>query len=187
MITPFAPGSVIHFLGLEAVGKAVLDSHEYYRVNLTGSVNLLRVMEEIACNRLVFSWSETVFGDPREMPILETHDQNPTNPYGYFKCHVEQVVEDWDHATPAQAAVNLRYFSPVGAHPTSVLDEEPQGVPRNLLPGVAQVATRQRQKLLIFENDHDYNYDIIGLMRVRNYSHSVDLAAAHLKALDLTG
>ena len=181
-MTPFAPDAVIHFAGLKAVGEAVADPLEYYRVNVAGSVTLFQVMEEISCNRVVFSSSATVYGDPDEVPIPETHTLNPTNPYGHSKRQVEQIIEDWGRANPALAGVNLRYFNPVGAHPTAILGEEPQGTPNNLMPYVAQVATGQRAELSVFGDDYD-TPDGTG---VRDYIHVMDLAAAHLAALELT-
>ncbi len=181
-MAPFSPDAVIHFAGLKAVGEAVMNPLEYYRVNVGGSVTLLQVMEEIACNRVVFSSSATVYGDPYEVPIPESHRLNPTNPYGHSKRQVEQVIEDWGHANPALAAVNLRYFNPVGAHPTAILGESPQGVPNNLMPYVAQVASGERAVLSVFGDDYD-TPDGTG---VRDYIHVMDLAEAHLAALDLT-
>ncbi|MEM9636073.1 MAG: UDP-glucose 4-epimerase GalE [Pseudomonadota bacterium] len=179
----FRPEAVIHFAGLKAVGEAVANPLEYYRVNVGGSVTLFREMAEIACNRLVFSSSATVYGDPDEVPIPETHGLNPTNPYGHSKRMVEQVIEDWGVSTPALAAISLRYFNPVGAHPSARIGEAPQGVPNNLMPYVAQVAQGRREQLSVFGNDYG-TPDGTG---VRDYIHVMDLARAHLAALDLTG
>lgn len=179
----FRPEAVIHFAGLKAVGEAVENPLEYYRVNVGGSVTLFREMAEIACNRLVFSSSATVYGDPDEVPIPESHGLNPTNPYGHSKRMVEQVVEDWGASNPALAAISLRYFNPVGAHPSARIGEAPQGVPNNLMPYVAQVAQGRREQLSVFGDDYD-TPDGTG---VRDYIHVMDLARAHLAALDLTG
>ena len=181
-LAAFQPEAVVHFAGLKAVGEAVSNPLEYYRVNVAGSLTLFQAMEEIACNRVVFSSSATVYGDPNTVPIPEDHPLRPTNPYGHSKRHVEQIIEDWGKANPNLAAVNLRYFNPVGAHPSARLGEEPQGVPNNLMPYVAQVATGQRKELSVFGDDYD-TPDGTG---VRDYIHVMDLAAAHLKALDLT-
>ena len=182
-MAPFKPEAVIHFAGLKAVGEAVANPLEYYRVNVGGSITLFQVMEEISCNRVVFSSSATVYGDPDVVPIPESHKLAPTNPYGHSKRQVETIIEDWGQANPALAGVNLRYFNPVGAHASATLGEEPQGVPNNLMPFVAQVATGQRKELSVFGNDYD-TPDGTG---VRDYIHVMDLAEAHLKALDLTG
>ena len=179
----FAPDAVIHFAGLKAVGEANEIPLEYYRVNVAGSLALFREMAEIACNRLVFSSSATVYGDPEQVPIPEGHPLRPTNPYGQSKRMVEQIVEDWGRAEPGLAAVNLRYFNPVGAHPSSRIGEAPQDVPNNLMPYVAQVAAGWRETLSVFGDDYG-TPDGTG---VRDYIHVMDLAAAHLAALDLTG
>lgn len=182
-IRPFKPDAVIHFAGLKAVGEAVEDPLEYYRVNVGGSVTLFQEMAKIDCNRVVFSSSATVYGDPEQVPIPETHRLNPTNPYGHSKRMVEQVLEDWGVANPALSAINLRYFNPVGAHGSARIGEAPQGRPNNLMPFIAQVAVGWRDQLSVFGDDYD-TPDGTG---VRDYIHVVDLAAAHLAALELTG
>ena len=179
----FRPEAVIHFAGLKAVGEAVEDPLEYYRVNVAGSVTLFQELAKIACNRVVFSSSATVYGDPDQVPIPETHALRPTNPYGHSKRMVEQVLEDWGVANPALAAINLRYFNPVGAHTSARLGEAPQGRPNNLMPFVTQVAVGWRDQLSVFGDDYD-TPDGTG---VRDYIHVMDLAAAHLAALGLTG
>ena len=178
----FRPDAVLHFAGLKAVGEAVEMPLEYYRVNVSGSLELLRAMEAAGCHRLVFSSSATVYGDPDVVPIPENHELRPTNPYGHSKRMVEQIIEDWGVANPTVAAVNLRYFNPVGAHASAQIGEAPQGVPNNLMPYVAQVAVGERAHLSIFGDDYD-TPDGTG---VRDYIHVVDLARAHLAALDLT-
>ncbi|MEM9843168.1 MAG: UDP-glucose 4-epimerase GalE [Pseudomonadota bacterium] len=182
-LAPFKPDAVIHFAGLKAVGEAVADPLEYYRVNVGGSVTLFQEMDKIGCNRLVFSSSATVYGDPDQVPIAEDHPLRPTNPYGQSKRMVEQITEDWSRANPDLAAVNLRYFNPAGAHPSARIGEAPQGVPNNLMPYLMQVAVGWREKLSVFGNDYD-TPDGTG---VRDYIHVMDLAEAHLAALVLTG
>ena len=182
-LSAFAPDAVIHFAGLKAVGEAVADPLEYYRVNVGGSIALFREMAGIGCNRLVFSSSATVYGDPDAVPIAEDHPCRPTNPYGRSKRMVEEMIEDWGRAKGDLAAVNLRYFNPVGAHPSARIGEAPGGVPNNLMPYIAQVAQGRREHLSVFGNDYD-TPDGTG---VRDYIHVMDLAAAHLAALDLTG
>lgn len=179
----FQPEAVIHFAGLKAVGEAMEDPLTYYHANVTGALTLFREMAEITCNRLVFSSSATVYGDPEDVPIAEGHPLRPTNPYGQTKRMIEQIIEDWGVANPALAAVNLRYFNPVGAHPSGRLGEDPHGVPNNLMPYVAQVAQGRRDRLSVFGDDYD-TPDGTG---VRDYIHVMDLAEAHLAALALTG
>jgi UDP-glucose 4-epimerase len=179
----FKPDAVIHFAGLKAVGEAVAKPLEYYRVNVAGSLTLFQEMSKIDCNRLVFSSSATVYGDPEHVPIPENHPLRPTNPYGQSKRMVEQIIEDWGSANSKLSAVNLRYFNPVGAHPSARLGEAPQGIPNNLMPYVAQVAMGWRDQLSVFGDDYD-TPDGTG---VRDYIHVIDLAAAHLAALELTG
>lgn len=182
-LAAFKPDAVIHFAGLKAVGEAMADPLEYYRVNVTGSVTLFQAMDEIACNRLVFSSSATVYGDPDQVPIAEDHPLRPTNPYGQSKRMVEQVTEDWGRANARLAAVNLRYFNPAGAHPSARIGEAPQGVPNNLMPYLMEVAVGWRETLSVFGDDYD-TPDGTG---VRDYIHVMDLAEAHLAALALTG
>ena len=181
-LAAFSPDAVIHFAGLKAVGEAGEMPLEYYRVNVAGSLTLFQEMGTVGCNRLVFSSSATVYGDPERVPIPEDHPLRPTNPYGHSKRMVEQIVEDWGRANPALAAVNLRYFNPVGAHPSARIGEAPQGVPNNLMPYVAQVAAGWRETLSVFGDDYD-TPDGTG---VRDYIHVMDLAAAHLAALKVT-
>lgn len=178
----FRPEAVIHFAGLKAVGEAVSQPLAYYDTNVAGSLTLFREMQKVGCNRLVFSSSATVYGDPDQIPIPEAHPLRPTNPYGHSKRMVEQVIEDWGVAWEALAAVNLRYFNPVGAHPSARIGEAPQGAPNNLMPYVAQVAIGRRETLSVFGNDYE-TPDGTG---VRDYIHVLDLAQAHLAALDLT-
>lgn len=178
----FAPDAVLHFAGLKAVGEAVSMPLEYYRVNVTGSLVLIQAMEDTGCTRLVFSSSATVYGDPDQVPIPENHPLRPTNPYGHSKRMIEQVIEDWGVSNATVAAVNLRYFNPVGAHASAQIGEAPTGTPNNLMPYVAQVAAGIRPQLSVFGNDYD-TPDGTG---VRDYIHVVDLAKAHLAALTLT-
>ena len=177
----FAPDAVIHFAGLKAVGEAVAGPLEYYRVNAGGSLTLMRAMQEIGCTRLVFSSSATVYGEPDIAPTPEDHPLNPANPYGHSKRMVEQMINDWGVANPQVAAINLRYFNPVGAHESAMIGEAPTGAPNNLMPYVAQVAAGTRAELSVFGDDYK-TPDGTG---VRDYIHVVDLAEAHLAALDL--
>ena len=177
----FQPDAVLHFAGLKAVGEAVTDPLEYYRVNVGGSLTLMRAMEDAGCTRLVFSSSATVYGEPDTVPTPEDHPLRPTNPYGHSKRMVEQMINDWGVANADVAGVNLRYFNPVGAHASAQIGEAPSGVPNNLMPYVVQVAAGTREQLSVFGNDYK-TPDGTG---VRDYIHVVDLAEAHLAALEM--
>lgn len=181
VLAEFRPEAVLHFAGLKAVGDAVADPLEYYRVNVGGSLTLMRAMETVGCLRLVFSSSATVYGEPETVPTPEDHPTRPANPYGHSKRMVEQMITDWGVATPAVSAINLRYFNPVGAHASAQIGEAPIGTPNNLMPYVAQVAAGLRPELSVFGDDYK-TPDGTG---VRDYIHVVDLAEAHLAALDL--
>ena len=172
----FRPDALIHFAGLKAVGEAVKVPLEYYWVNVAGSLTLFRALEEVGCSRLVFSSSATVYGDPEQVPIPEDHPLRPTNPYGYSKLVIEKTLEDWGVAWDSLASVSLRYFNPVGAHPSALIGEAPQGAPNNLMPYVSQVAAGWRKELLVFGDDYN-TPDGTG---VRDYIHVMDLAEAHL-------
>lgn len=176
----FAPDAVIHFAGLKAVGESNTLPLHYYQNNVSGSMNLLAAMNEASCRRIVFSSSATVYGEAQYLPLDEAHPIAPTNPYGRTKAMVEEVISDWAIATPAASAALLRYFNPVGAHESGRIGEDPDGPPNNLMPFVAQVAVGRREKLSIFGDDYDTR-DGTG---ERDYIHVVDLAAAHLAALD---
>lgn len=180
-LTTYSPDAVLHFAGLKAVGDAVADPLEYYRVNVAGSLTLMRAMEAAGCHRLVFSSSATVYGEPETVPTPENHPLHPANPYGHSKRMVEQIINDWGRANSDVAAINLRYFNPVGAHASAQIGEAPQGTPNNLMPYIAQVAAGERAELSIFGNDYK-TPDGTG---VRDYIHVVDLAQAHLNALNL--
>ena len=182
-LVDFAPDAVIHFAGLKAVGESNEKPLLYYQANVTGSANLLAAMDAAQCRRIVFSSSATVYGEAQYLPFDEDHPIGPTNPYGRTKAMVEGVIDDWARAAPDASAVLLRYFNPVGAHESGRIGEDPQGIPNNLMPFVAQVAVGRREKLSIFGDDYDTR-DGTG---ERDYIHVVDLAAAHLAALDYTG
>lgn len=176
----FRPKAVIHLAGLKAVGEGEADPVSYYDVNVAGTVTLLNAMAEADVTRMIFSSSATVYGDPVYLPYDEDHPCQPTNVYGRTKWMAEQVLRDWIGANPANSAILLRYFNPVGAHPSGMIGEDPKGVPGNLLPFIAQVAVGRRERLGIFGNDFDTR-DGTGL---RDYLHVVDLARAHVAALD---
>ncbi|SFH50556.1 UDP-glucose 4-epimerase, partial [Palleronia marisminoris] len=179
----FCPEAAVHFAGLKAVGEAVEKPLDYYRVNVAGSLNLLDEMTRIGCERLVFSSSATVYGAPEQVPIPESHPLAPTNPYGQTKMMVERIIEDLGRARPDFSAVSLRYFNPVGAHPSGRIGEAPRGVPNNLMPFIADVAAGMRPEMKVHGNDWD-TPDGTG---IRDYIHVMDLAAAHLAAIEVTG
>ena len=176
----FAPEAVVHFAGLKAVGESVARPVDYYDVNVSGTLSLLRAMEAAGCGRIIFSSSATVYGEPVYLPYDEDHPTAPTSVYGQTKLMAERILTDWAAARPEAAVMLLRYFNPVGAHASARLGEDPRGIPGNLMPFLAQVATGQREALQIFGDDYD-TPDGTG---VRDYIHVVDLARAHVAALD---
>ena len=174
--------AVIHFAGLKAVGESVTQPTRYYRVNLDSTLVLLDLLRERGVARLVFSSSATVYGDPQTPVIAEDHPVGVglTNPYGWSKAMNEQIIADTAAAWPELAAVNLRYFNPVGAHPSGRIGEDPAGIPNNLMPYVAQVAVGRRERLAVFGDDYPTS-DGTG---VRDYIHVMDLAEGHVAALE---
>lgn len=173
--------SVIHFAGLKAVAVSVSQPVEYYKNNIGGTLNLIDAMKKYGVKNFIFSSSATVYGSPAELPITESCPKGTcTNPYGWTKWMIEQILTDVQTACPDWNVILLRYFNPVGAHESGLIGEGPQGVPNNLTPYIAQVAVGRRPYLNV--NGNDYNTpDGTG---VRDYIHVVDLAAGHLKALD---
>lgn len=176
----FRPDAVIHFAGLKAVGESAEIPLDYYDNNVTGSLELLRAMDRAACRRMVFSSSATVYGTAQYLPLDETHPTAPMSAYGRSKHMVEAILSDWAAATPGSSSVALRYFNPVGAHPSGRIGEDPNGPPNNLLPFISQVAVGRRERLQVFGGDYDTR-DGTGL---RDYIHVVDLAEAHIAALE---
>jgi len=172
--------AVIHFAGLKAVGESVEQPLAYYDNNVVGTLRLLEAMRETGVRSLVFSSSATVYGDPLRLPLTEDHPLSATNPYGRSKLMVEEILRDAYRADPAWRFGILRYFNPVGAHPSGLIGEDPQGIPNNLMPFVAQVAIGRREYLNVWGDDYD-TPDGTG---VRDYIHVVDLALGHLAALD---
>ena len=182
----FKPEAVIHFAGLKAVGESVANPLKYYDVNVGGSICLLTAMSKAKCKNIVFSSSATVYGEPQYLPYDEKHPTNPVNPYGYTKLMVENIISDWTKVDEKRRGIILRYFNPVGAHESGQIGEEPVGIPNNLMPYIAQVADGRREYLNIFGNDYE-TADVTG---ARDYIHVVDLALAHISALnqnDLNG
>ena len=172
--------AVIHCAALKAVGESVRKPLEYYQNNITGTLTLMKVMREVGVKNIVFSSSATVYGNPETMPITEDCPKGQcTNPYGWTKSMMEQIMTDVQAADPEWNVVLLRYFNPVGAHESGRIGEDPKGIPNNLLPYVAQVAIGKLECLGVFGDDYD-TPDGTG---VRDYIHVVDLAVGHVKAL----
>ena len=173
--------AVIHFAGLKAVGESVRKPIEYYHNNMTGTLVLCDAMRSHGVKNIIFSSSATVYGDPAEIPITEECPKGkPTNPYGWTKSMLEQVLTDIHTSDPEWNVILLRYFNPIGAHKSGMIGEDPKGIPNNLLPYVAQVAIGKLPCLGVFGNDYD-TPDGTG---VRDYIHVVDLAKGHVKALE---
>lgn len=174
--------AVIHFAGLKAVGESSRIPVEYYANNVQGTISLLQAMQQ-AGNQpktLVFSSSATVYGDPKYLPIDEAHPLSATNPYGRTKLHIEEILGDLAKSDPSWRIACLRYFNPVGAHDSGLIGENPNGIPNNLMPFVAQVAVGKLAQLSVYGDDYD-TPDGTG---VRDYIHVVDLAEGHVAALD---
>ncbi len=172
--------AVIHFAGLKAVGESTQQPLRYYDNNITGTLNLLDVMGGRGVKRLAFSSSATVYGDPERVPVTEDAPLKATNPYGRTKLFIEEICRDLAVADPGWQIILLRYFNPVGAHPSGLIGEDPVGTPNNLMPFIMQVAVGKRPHLNIFGNDWP-TPDGTG---VRDYIHVIDLAKGHLAALD---
>ncbi len=175
--------SVIHFAGLKAVGESVSLPLKYYHNNITGTLILCEIMQEYDVRRMVFSSSATVYGKPESVPIKEDFPLSTTNPYGATKHMIERILADISAANENLSFSVLRYFNPIGAHSSGLIGEDPQGIPNNLLPYVARVAAGKLEYLPVFGDDYD-TPDGTG---VRDYIHVVDLAKAHLRALDRAG
>ena len=170
---------VMHFAGDKAVGESVAQPLKYYRNNIGGAVSLLEAMQAAGCRTLVFSSSATVYGDPASVPITESFPRSHTNPYGHTKLVIEDMLAAMGVADPSWRLGVLRYFNPVGAHPSGQIGEDPGGIPNNLMPYVAQVAVGKRPCLSVYGNDYA-TPDGTG---VRDYIHVQDLAAGHVAAL----
>lgn len=171
---------VIHFAGLKAVGESVQKPVLYYQNNLISTLNLLEVMKEFDCKKIVFSSSATVYGSPKELPIKEDFPLSTTNPYGSTKLFIEYMLKDLYKSDPTWSIAILRYFNPIGAHSSYLLGENPNGIPNNLMPYIVKVANKELDHLNIFGNDYDTK-DGTG---VRDYIHVVDLAKGHIKAVE---
>jgi len=183
IVRDHAIDAAIHFAAFKAVGESVARPIDYYENNLTGLTCLVRALDTAGARHLVFSSSATVYGDPACVPIVESAPIQPTNPYGHTKAMAEQILRDVAISNPAWKIALLRYFNPVGAHESGLIGEDPQGIPNNLMPFVAQVAVGRREFLSVFGDDYP-TPDGTG---VRDYIHVVDLALGHVKALERPG
>jgi UDP-glucose 4-epimerase len=172
--------SCIHFAGLKAVGESVAKPLSYYDCNIGGTINLLEELSARGIKKFVFSSSATVYGEPEMLPLTESARLQATNPYGRTKLFIEEILRDCHASDPAWGILILRYFNPIGAHPSGRIGEDPQGIPNNLMPFIAQVCVGRREKLSVFGDDYDTK-DGTG---VRDYIHVVDLAKGHVAALD---
>lgn len=172
---------VIHFAAFKAVGESVSKPLQYYHNNLTGTFNLCSVMQKYKVKRIVFSSSATVYGMPKTVPITEDFPLSTTNPYGATKLMIEQVLTDLHVADSSWSIAILRYFNPIGAHKSGLIGEDPNGIPNNLMPYIAQVGSGKLPYLNVYGDD----YDTVDGTGVRDYIHVVDLSLGHLKAIDL--
>ena len=179
-VKDFGADSAIHLAGLKAVGESVAEPVRYYETNIGSALTLLSALEAADASTIVFSSSATVYGELNQNPVDETGLTGATNPYGRTKLFIEDILKDLCASAPKWKAINLRYFNPVGAHPSGQIGEDPNGIPNNLFPFIAQVAVGRREKLSIFGDDYNTR-DGTG---VRDYIHVVDLARGHLAALD---
>ena len=176
-----AIGAVIHFAGFKAVGESVQKPLQYYRNNLDSTMTLLEVMEEFGCKKFIFSSSATVYGPLNPYPYKEDMPAiQSSSPYGWTKVMIERILTDYTAAHPDFCAVLLRYFNPIGSHPSGLLGDDPNGIPNNLMPYIARVAAGQLKKLTIFGDD----YPTPDGTCLRDYLHVVDLAVGHVKALE---
>lgn len=172
--------AVVHFAGLKAVGESVQIPLQYYHNNITGTINLCKVMQARGVKKLVFSSSATVYGLPERVPITEDFPLSATNPYGRTKLMIEQILQDLYISDPEWSIILLRYFNPIGAHSDGRIGEDPNGIPNNLMPYITQVAVGKLPYLKVFGDD----YPTIDGTGVRDYIHVVDLAMGHVRALD---
>jgi UDP-glucose 4-epimerase len=176
----YAIDAVIHFAGLKAVGESVAKPLEYFSVNVQGAISLVQAMQLAGLHQLVFSSSATVYGEPQYLPVDEMHPTSSTNPYGRTKLHIEEMLLDLSRSAEYWRIACLRYFNPVGAHESGMIGEDPEGIPNNLMPYVARVASNKLDSLSVFGAD----YQTVDGTGVRDYIHVMDLAEGHLAALN---
>ena len=177
----FNPEIVIHFAGLKSVNESIKNPLAYYSNNIVGTINLLEVMKQFGCNRIIFSSSATVYGDPIYSPCDEKHRIFPINPYGKSKYFIEEILKDWTASENQNKSVILRYFNPVGAHKSGIIGESPKGIPNNLFPFILGVISKRYNYLSIYGNDYNTS-DGTG---IRDYVHVEDIAMAHINSFDL--
>ena len=182
-VKAFGADGAVHLAGLKAVGESVAEPARYYRVNLGSALTLITALEAANAKTIVFSSSATVYGEHNQNPVDENGANGPTNPYGRTKYFIEEMLKDIARSDPEWRVANLRYFNPVGAHPSGRIGEDPNGIPNNLFPFIAQVAVGKREKLSVFGDDYPTR-DGTG---VRDYIHVADLARGHAAALDYLG
>ena len=180
VIFDYKPDTVIHLAGLKSVAHSVINPLKYYDVNVHGSINLLKAMDEVGCTEIIFSSSATVYGELNTPPYTEVMPVAPVSPYGRTKLIFENILKDWVTTCESKRAVILRYFNPVGAHTTGLLGEDPKDSPNNLMPLIIQAAQGKRQKLCVYGADYDTR-DGTG---ERDYIHVMDLAYGHVQALN---
>ena len=181
LFTNYKINSVIHFAGLKSVNESLKNPLQYYDNNVLGTINLLNTMEEFNCKKIVFSSSATVYGDPKTTPIKENFPVgNTTNPYGTSKYMIEKILQDLQKSDKNFKIIILRYFNPAGAHESGLIGEYPKGKPHNLFPYITQIITGEEKYLKVFGNDYN-THDGTG---IRDYIHVMDLATAHVKAID---
>jgi UDP-glucose 4-epimerase len=176
----FKIDAVIHFAGLKAVGESVAKPIDYYANNVQGALSLIQAMSNACVKTLIFSSSATVYGVPQYLPIDEDHPTDANNPYGRCKLHIEEMLKDIANSDPDWRIICLRYFNPVGAHKSGLIGEDPNGLPNNLMPYVAQVATGKLPHLFIYGND----YSTTDGTGVRDYIHVMDLAEGHMSSVE---
>ena len=180
-LSKLQPDAVIHFAGLKSVNESILKPLEYYENNVYGSMQLFKIMSDFDVKNIIFSSSATVYGEPLTLPLKESMQTGiPTNPYGMSKLMVENILDDIYKGDNSWSIVRLRYFNPVGAHPSGLIGEDPKGIPSNLMPFICQVASGERKELKIFGSD----YDTTDGYCIRDFIHVSDLAKGHLSALD---
>lgn len=176
----FVPDAVIHLAGLKSIELSMKTPIEYYDVNVNGTINLLKTMSDHSCKKLVFSSSATVYGKPTKVPLTESHNLMPNNPYGHSKLIVEKILSDWCKYSSGVGSIALRYFNPIGAHSSGLFGENPKLQSGNLMPEILSVANGQKSSLKVFGDDYD-TYD--GTCE-RDFIHVMDVAIAHHKALE---
>ncbi len=177
----FNPETIIHFAGLKSVNESSKIPIDYYKNNVSGTINLLEAMDIFNCKKIIFSSSATVYGMPLYSPCDENHQIFPTNPYGRSKYYIEQIIKDWTISKHENRSIILRYFNPVGAHKSGLIGENPRGIPNNLFPYLSNVITKKYEYLSIYGNDYNTR-DGTG---VRDYVHVEDIAMAHVNSLKL--